>query len=258
MRRLVAALVVACALWAQPAAAAVAVVTSLQFPWPGGSDSSTTTSSLDTSGANLVLLLVAWNEPFGGALNTPSDSKGNTWTSATSASVNGQNKVQLWYAKNATTGSGHTFTATHTSYGRMRLYVVALSGADTTAPIAAASANALDSYPSATFTHTSLSPSGSPFYVAQLWMESLNAALTGLSIDSSFSINGSWTQQGAFATLSGSGTQGPTWTFTPSNAWPRIFATFAAITPSGGGGGGGGASVCNNALTLLGVGCGGD
>ena len=69
-----------------------------------------TSSSVDTTGGDFIALVLA--EVSGGA-TTISDSKSNTWTQKTAQSFVGQ--VSIWYAFNATTGTGHTFTTTGTN-----------------------------------------------------------------------------------------------------------------------------------------------
>lgn len=64
-----------------------------------------TTSSVDTTGATLLVMAVAYNT---GSI-TVSDSKSNTWTALTAQS-NGSMYVRLYYAANPTVGAGHTFT----------------------------------------------------------------------------------------------------------------------------------------------------
>jgi hypothetical protein len=67
-----------------------------------------TSSAIDTSGADFLIMAYAGTstQPV-----TVSDSKsGNTWTPLTSQSVAGGEKALLYYAPNATVGSGHTFT----------------------------------------------------------------------------------------------------------------------------------------------------
>lgn len=68
-----------------------------------------TTGSIDTTGANLIVISVcsyaAAGEP------TVSDSKSNTWTGLTAvASTNARER--LYYCLNPSVGSGHTFTIT--------------------------------------------------------------------------------------------------------------------------------------------------
>jgi hypothetical protein len=74
------------------------------------SGSPVTTSDLNTTGANLIVMAIA---NYGSApVITPSDSKGNTWTKLTTYhGAGGQNAyLTLYYCYNPTVGSGHNFT----------------------------------------------------------------------------------------------------------------------------------------------------
>jgi hypothetical protein len=88
-----------------------------------------TTGAIDTTGANF-LCIAASNYGFNSATATITDSKGNTWTALTNYSASNAN-IAIWYSKNPTVGTGHTFSGTG-SY--ISLFVSAWSGVDTTAP----------------------------------------------------------------------------------------------------------------------------
>lgn len=70
-----------------------------------------TSSSIDTTGANLIVISASWF--IGTTANvTISDSKGNTWTGLAQSTGGGTWRNQLFYCVSPTVGSGHTFTAT--------------------------------------------------------------------------------------------------------------------------------------------------
>ena len=70
-------------------------------------DDNATTSAIDTSGANCIIIFISRNNSSG----TVSDSKGNTWTELSTFSAGaGLPFVTAYYAINPTVGSGHTFT----------------------------------------------------------------------------------------------------------------------------------------------------
>jgi hypothetical protein len=69
---------------------------------------SVTTGAINSTGANFLAAAVADLTTHPGT--DPSDSKGNSWTVLTETTVSNV-RLRLMYAKNATTGSGHTFTA---------------------------------------------------------------------------------------------------------------------------------------------------
>jgi hypothetical protein len=104
---------------------AYALVTHLEAV-PGANGG--TSAAADTTGADLLVIHVA---SFAAASGV-SDSKGNTWTALTEHSV-GSRFSRFWYAKNATVGTGHTFTVSGTGI-YPHLAVAAFSGSNTTAP----------------------------------------------------------------------------------------------------------------------------
>lgn len=69
-----------------------------------GSDA--TTGSLNTTGANLIVVVAGW---FGGTVGSVTDSKSNTYTALFDNSA-GSRGVQLYYCYAPTVGSGHTVT----------------------------------------------------------------------------------------------------------------------------------------------------
>jgi hypothetical protein len=88
---------------------------------------SVTTSAIDTTGANLIVISLAW---YAGTTSncTPTDSNSNTWSALTQANAYNAGKNQLFYAYAPTVGSGHTFSCSCTS-GTPALAVAAFSGA---------------------------------------------------------------------------------------------------------------------------------
>jgi len=73
---------------------------------------SATTSAIDTTGANLLVIQMACNDPH---TDTPTDSKGNTWTQLTSYTQTNV-RVRTWYSVPTSVGSGHTFTSNGASF----------------------------------------------------------------------------------------------------------------------------------------------
>ncbi len=92
-----------------------------------------TSGSINTSGADLLIVMVG---NFSGTQPTLTDSVGassNTWTALTRQDSGSGSSGLIYYAKNATVGSGHTFTLTGAnSFASME--VQAWSGSDLTAP----------------------------------------------------------------------------------------------------------------------------
>jgi hypothetical protein len=84
----------------------------------GGTANTVTSGSINTTGANLLIVSVSWY-PAGGADVTTvelSDSKGNTWTQLNLAGTIGVTFTanRLFYCYSGTVGTGHTFTVTET------------------------------------------------------------------------------------------------------------------------------------------------
>lgn len=74
-------------------------------------DNSVTTPGVDTTGANLMVLL-ALAQPVTGVV--VSDSKGNTWTPLTAQQNGVATGTRFYYCLNPIVGSGHTFTVSAT------------------------------------------------------------------------------------------------------------------------------------------------
>jgi hypothetical protein len=96
-----------------------------------------TTSAIDTTGADLLVLAVSYYSggfAGGGATATVQDSKGNTWTGLTGRQGN-VSANRIWYCRGGTVGSGHTFTvlgSTGSGAGAAAIAVQAWSGSNAT------------------------------------------------------------------------------------------------------------------------------
>lgn len=78
---------------------------------PVGGGASPTTTAIDTTGADLLIIAAA--HASWGSVGTVSDSKSNTWTALTTRNSDA-GSIRLLYCQNPTVGSGHTFTTTGT------------------------------------------------------------------------------------------------------------------------------------------------
>lgn len=76
-----------------------------------GLNSPITTGAIDTTGANLLVVVVGNYTGVNGQA-TVSDSKSNSWTGATLQAV-GNNYVRIYYCASPIVGAGHTFTASN-------------------------------------------------------------------------------------------------------------------------------------------------
>ena len=100
----------------------------------GAASGAPTTSAVDTTGATLLIVSVSYVS-HGGAAFTVSDSKSNTWIPLTAHIVPPDNAHQFVYAKNATVGTGHTFTITTTGGPPYLGFIVhAFAGVDPDSP----------------------------------------------------------------------------------------------------------------------------
>src|SRR5574343_2043522 len=102
-----------------------------------GSATGGTTGSIDTSGANLIVLAVG---SMSGGSPSISDSKGNSYTPLASADTDDLGRVRLYYCVSPTVGSGHTFTVSGTGI-YASLAAAAFSGVNTADAFEAESTN---------------------------------------------------------------------------------------------------------------------
>lgn len=194
----------------------------------GSSDGdSVTTGSIDTTGADLLVLIasVDW------AVSTPtiSDSKGNTWTRIVQGTSSGALRCDIWYSIPTSVGSGHTFTQSDTSsFGAIA--VSAYSGSNAS-PVD--QSNTGDGNAGA----NSIQVNGvTPTQDNELVITGLAAgtAGTGYSIDESLtkdaSVNGAAAQHYGVAIASIIQTtatlKDPTWTVTNNTQLAAAIATF--------------------------------
>lgn len=85
-----------------------------------------TTSAIDTTGANLLLVFFVGT---GTIVGPPTDSKGNTWTALTSGTVVGGERGTWYYVENPIVGFGHTFSWTQGTGSLPSIIAFAFSGA---------------------------------------------------------------------------------------------------------------------------------
>lgn len=197
-----------------------------------------TTGTIDTTGADLLVVHVGkFDGSTGGASGgTLSDSKSNTWTALTPQ--DGTDAVsRIFYCENPTVGTGHDFTFGNTS-SFSSIEVLAFSGAKV--------AGSYEAENGATGSGTSLQPgsvtpteNGALIFTGKCW----NASITGLSINSSFTLQeeepyGGGTNMGSAAAYLIQGTAGainPTWSWTTSVSAAATIAVFLAEDGGGGG-----------------------
>ena len=192
-----------------------------------------TSSAIDTSGANLITLIV-------GGTGTPSsvtDNKGNTYTLRATGSGASQ-ASRIYSATNPTVGSGHTFTVSAPTNTFVSLIVLAFSGADTSSPFDQNNGVSTDGV-------TSIQPgSVTPSVNDELLVCSLGLGgdVTNLAIGSSFTLQenlplGSgvnYAAAGAYKIQTSAGAENPQWTWTTSRNAASAIATFKPAPPPAG------------------------
>lgn len=187
-----------------------------------------TTGAVDTTGANFLIVHVS-----GLVSGNPSDSNLNTWHTAVNRIVGGVSSC-IFYAYNATAGSGHTFTygGTVTSFE-----VMAFSGVDF-------SADPLITTSSATGSGiTSIQPGTVGSTDPMLCISGLTYVQTStISIDSGFVITDQFALSpgvyyggaAAYLVQSAAGNENPTWSWTGVDSPMTTIAGFKLAAAGGG------------------------
>src|SRR5574341_1375736 len=85
-------------------------------PAARGAFAGATTDAIDTTGANLLIIGMVCDAAYA---TTPTDSKSNTWTEATSYVSAGVVRVRLWYCIPTSVGTLHTFSAAGSLIGHI-------------------------------------------------------------------------------------------------------------------------------------------
>lgn len=107
--------------------AQIAVVSSTSAGANNGATSTVTTSGINTTSANFVVVALSW---YGSTAPTLSDSQTLSWTHLTKASYSVTRNARISYATVTSSNASHTFTAGQAgSYPSIAVY--ALSGVDT-------------------------------------------------------------------------------------------------------------------------------
>lgn len=200
----------------------------------GGTQNTVTTTGVDTTGANLLIVCVSFDTT---STQTISDSKSNTWTALTKTTSSSAGAV-CYYSKNPTVGASHTFSNTGAS-NFSSIFMEAFSGADTSSPF--------DQENGATNSSTTLQPgSVTPSQNNEVIVTFLgfNTAGTPISIDGGFTQSDTAVDfssgnhyGGAMAYLiqTSATAANPTWTRTNTQTNSARIATFkaAAATTAG-------------------------
>lgn len=188
-----------------------------------------TTSSINTTGANLIIVGVS-DYRLGISLDV-SDNKSNTYTALSHQSTATNSRATLFYALSPSVGSGHTFTVSGTSI-YASIYVAAFSGLNS--PIFdVQNGNTTDS-PWDTLATGSVTPSADASIVASVISWYIDPDSGSMSIGSSFNItNQLQSSPGnylggalAYKVLSSASAQNPVWDYSQT---PDDGATSIAV-----------------------------
>lgn len=208
-----------------------------------------TTGTVDTSGADLLVVGVNYHGSFTGA--TPlSDSKGNTWTLMDSETGNAAGCRLYWCTPGSNVGTGHTFS---TTTGYSNIFAYAFSGSRTaTSP---ADQNSSGTANASAVASGSITPTANNCLVISVYggfnpgtTPSITTGGTGFTIPTGFAIPTSTSEAGgaAYKIQTTAAAENTTWT-APSGAWSScIIGSF--FEPASGGG------AVYRRLGLLGVG----
>jgi len=99
-----------------------------------------TTSAFNSTGGDVIVVAAS---SHAGVTMTPTDNLGNLWTSIagpTSTTVGADLRTELWYARNANVGAGHTITLTLSAAEPLVISVIVARGSNVGGPIDAVSA----------------------------------------------------------------------------------------------------------------------
>jgi hypothetical protein len=187
-----------------------------------------TTSSINTTGANVIIIAASYFSVSGGV--TPTDNKSNTWNQLTDGDSTDA-KMTMFYCYNCIVGTGHTFSYSDTASYPV-LAVVAFSGGPATDPFDQQNNNAVTS-------GTSLSTNGvTPTENNELVVTGLSLASSPqtASINSSFIISNQLDHSPgehmfgalAYKIQTSAGAENPTWSWTTSTYIGTTVATFKA------------------------------
>lgn len=219
---------------------AIALVTSTAQGSTNGN--SFTTSSIDTTGATLMVVAVVTY--VGVSAGTLSDSKGNTWTALTTYATSGNQRVKWFYAQNPTVGTGHTFTAGPNG-GLPSVGVLAFSGTATAGVFDTGQDQGygtVGSGETSAQATASVTPSVNDCVVVSV--QSHANVITDLSVNSSFTktnevlFDGSFNFYGigiAYLIQTTATTVNPTWSWTGGTYPATALAVFKPATAGGSG-----------------------
>lgn len=153
-----------------------------------------TTGAINTTGASLLIVGLSWSSNSGTTPPPVTDSKSNTWTRLTAQEPTPPNTDSysvIYYAKNPTVGSGHTFTASLTN-SFPTIGVQAFSGVDTSSPFDVENGTAINHAFTADITSVqpgSVTPSNDGSLIVTVLSNYIDSSNSDRSINQSFTIS---------------------------------------------------------------------
>lgn len=191
--------------------------------------SSVTTAGIDTTGANLLVLVAT---TYAGGGPTPTDSKGNTWTPLTRRGA-GDAEIQLWYCASPVVGSGHTFTLSGSTI-YPALAVLAVSGA-AASPLDQQNGQVANA--GATCSPGSVTPTEDDELVVSGYSgysQAISSIDSGFTLAASVAYNGNFLTTGvAYLIQTSAAAANPTWTLSGSNFNVAAIASFKVAAAGG-------------------------
>ncbi len=199
-----------------------------------GANGGTTATPIDTSGANLLIVMIA--DYGAGSGGTLSDSKSNMWNALTvQMETSNSTRGRLYYAENAVVDSAQTFTYTGTGI-YAAIGVMAFSGALTSSAFDQQNGDNTDPDPAGTTMATgSVTPSeDGEILVAGI---SLEIGPNTISVDSSFTgliqVNHGVNNEGlgmSYLIQTTAGAVDPTFSWSTNSQSAAVIATFKIST----------------------------
>lgn len=197
-----------------------------------------TTTGIDTTGANLIVIITAHYHETGRGPVTVSDSKGNTWTALTTYVAGDPGcKVQPFYSASPTVGTGHTFTASTAAGATYHVIAVAaFSGAHAT-PYD--TINGASSAGATSLAAGSITPSqDNCLVICGMGYEDSTAASVDSGMSATNTIASTANNEGcglAYKIQTTAAAINPTWSWTNSVACASAVFSFKAAAGGGGG-----------------------
>ena len=185
-----------------------------------------TPSAITTTGANLIVIAVAFSRYSAGNAIAPTDSKGNTWTGLTVRESGGANYVtgRLFYCYNPTVGTGHTFSFAHSS-SYSSIAVAAFSGL-AASPFDQQNGAVSDTGVTTLATGTITPSQATTLAIAFLAGGDAPSVDSGFTLAESATAAMSWPVALGYKVLSSTSVQGMTWTWSSASECAGGIANF--------------------------------